>query len=598
MDNISTTICVNGELKPGDLVVSTPEDDYPCLVGTVLSIGKAEHSERTYVNVNFMTEEYSENRLQEIEQMLGDAYGRPTTPGIWPLDIDNLPMSPDALIRITGIGGDTLRAILDSHEAAEALCKLVESGPGVSHDARNGVQEGYITEKLYSPLFCQVQDDENKEYYDGDYWSDPMSQQEAVYYEDEIRAALLRERMPDEEPRGLMTYYHEADSVDKKVHSLYVDVEVHDEKLWGVATLELTEPLTPEEFATLKDYLSGQYSDGFGEGFEQRDIKIDRGELNVSLWSYEDEFYIVTERVFRQRLGLETKQPEAPTPAQAALYEPDVLDDSKTAALSQQLTDRLDKNLSDYFDTLRNLGAKEIIGMSSEIGARMDAHYYLTEIHNFHTSELEYLLKFQNPLEVVAEEFLYAGTENRSDIMWKIFDRQDAFQGDYPLMPDPSAEAALKQKLFEQLDVNFADYCECLMNASKQEIVGMAAEITSLYAAREYLKTGYDFKTGEVEYLLRFQDPLAVIADGWPDTQGTLDGPGGISDVVSDILEDKSSHGHYARVMGADAPAAKESARDASTERRSVLEQIREAAKAPKVPRRDKPSRDRNEPEL
>jgi len=177
--------------------------------------------------------------------------------------------------------------------------------------------------KLYSPLFCQLQDDENKEDYGGDYWSDPMSQQEAVYYEDEIRAALLRERMQDEEPRGLMTYYHEADSVDKKVHSMYVDVEVHDEKLWGVATLELTEPLTTEELATLQDYLTGQYSDGFGEGFEQRDIKIDRGELNVSLWSYEDEFYIVTERVFRQRLGLETERPEAPTPAQAALYEPD-----------------------------------------------------------------------------------------------------------------------------------------------------------------------------------------------------------------------------------------------------------------------------------
>jgi len=349
------------------------------------------------------------------------------------------------------------------------------------------------------------------------------------------------------------------------------------------------------QFCALPSLCVEAHNDGFGEGFEQRDIKIDRGELNVSLWSYEDEFYIVTERVFRQRLGLETERPEAPTPAQAALYEPDASEDRDTAALREQLISRLDKNLSDYFDTLRGLDGKEIAGMSSEIGARMDAHYYLTEIHNFHTSELEYLLKFQNPLEVVAEEFLYAGTENRSDIMWKIFNRQDALQEDYPLMPDPSAEAALKQKLFERLDVNFADYCECLMNASKQEIVGMAAEITSLYAAREYLKTGYDFKTGEVEYLLCFQDPLAVVADGWP---GTLDGLVPMDGVVADILEDKGSHGHYARVMDADSPAAKESARDTSTERRSVLEQIREAAKAPKEPRRDKPSRDRNGPEL
>jgi hypothetical protein len=28
----STTICLNGELKPGDLVLSTPDEDYACLV--------------------------------------------------------------------------------------------------------------------------------------------------------------------------------------------------------------------------------------------------------------------------------------------------------------------------------------------------------------------------------------------------------------------------------------------------------------------------------------------------------------------------------------------------------------------------------------
>jgi len=77
------------------------------------------------------------------------------------------------------------------------------------------------------------------------------------------------------------------------------------------------------QFCALPSLCVEAHNDGFGEGFEQRDIKIDRGELNVSLWSYEDEFYIVTERVFRQRLGLETERPEAPTPAQAALYEPD-----------------------------------------------------------------------------------------------------------------------------------------------------------------------------------------------------------------------------------------------------------------------------------
>lgn len=450
------------------------------------------------------------------------------------------------------------------------------------------------TEKLYSPLFCQLQDDENKEAYGGDYWSDPMPQDEAVYYEDEIRAAILKERMPDEEPRGLMAYYHDGDSVNDKVRSLHVDVEVHDGKLWGVATLTLTEALSPEELGTLKDYLSGQYSDGFGEGFEQRDIKIDRGELNVSLWEWGDHFFIDTEREFRQRLGLEPLVAE--TPARAALHEPDTFDDPGVDALREELIDRLDENLSDYFDTLRGLDGKEIAGRSSEIAMNMEAHYYLTEIHSFNTSELEYLLKFQNPLEVVADEFQYAGTDDRSDIMWKIFDRQEALQGDYPLMLDPAGEDTRKQELFGRLDKNLSDYCESLMSVDKWELIGMAEEITARYAAREYLKTGYDFKTGEVDYLLQFQDPLALVADGWP---GTLDGLVSMEDVVTDILEDRSSHGHYARVLEPSAPASKESARDASTEKPSVLDRIRAAAKAPKEPHKDKPARerDRNEPE-
>jgi len=48
--------------------------------------------------------------------------------------------------------------------------------------------------------------------------------------------------------------------------------------------------------------------------------------------------------------------------------------------------------------------------------------------------------------------------------------------------------------------------------------------------------------------------------------------------------------------LKSDAAAAPE--KDSRTGEPSVLEQIREAAKAPKAPRRDKPSRDKSEPEL
>ena len=43
--------------------------------------------------------------------------------------------------------------------------------------------------------------------------------------------------------------------------------------------------LPPEEKKALADYISGQASDGWGEGFEQRAIYLEEGELYVSLWN-------------------------------------------------------------------------------------------------------------------------------------------------------------------------------------------------------------------------------------------------------------------------------------------------------------------------
>lgn len=173
------------------------------------------------------------------------------------------------------------------------------------------------TEKLYSPVFVQVLDDEdNRDYSDP---TSPLTQESAAYYEHEISAALGRERRHIDQVRGLMKYYYTDDPtidhiVNEKVHSLFIDVEVHEGKLWGVATIECTAPLSQSEYARLKEYINGQYSDGFGEGFEQREIKGGDETLYVSLWSSDREFFIDTQREFSRRLNLvpemlETEQP-------------------------------------------------------------------------------------------------------------------------------------------------------------------------------------------------------------------------------------------------------------------------------------------------
>lgn len=149
---------------------------------------------------------------------------------------------------------------------------------------------------FYMPMTVRIS--ETDEW--GDYLTDdpvPISDQEAVAYADLIRDALLKERAPEEAELGLMLYHSDNDSLKAKVQSFQFDVDVREGKLWGVAECVLREPLNAVEMDTLINEITGQASDGLGEGFEQRDLKTTDGNIiNASLWDSDKTWTIQTEQ--------------------------------------------------------------------------------------------------------------------------------------------------------------------------------------------------------------------------------------------------------------------------------------------------------------
>lgn len=139
------------------------------------------------------------------------------------------------------------------------------------------------TIKFYMPLTA--------EFFGYDDWGDreeygtDLGGRDLREYEGEIRKALVDNRMPKEADRGMMHWYDKQDGVNDKVQSAAFDVESRDGQLWGIAECKVIGTLTPEEKEALANYITGQASDGWGEGFEQREIQVDDGVLNVHLWN-------------------------------------------------------------------------------------------------------------------------------------------------------------------------------------------------------------------------------------------------------------------------------------------------------------------------
>lgn len=154
------------------------------------------------------------------------------------------------------------------------------------------LSEELTTLRLFSPLYPQVFT--RDEYGNLNWEPEEMSVHELCDYREEILRAIADRRLDSEGDRGLAVYLHNA-LLGRKVYSMNPTVEEWDGRLWGVLEVQTHGELSEGELRELTEEWSGQCSDGWGEGFEQREIKIDQGELNVSFWHSGGDFVIQPE---------------------------------------------------------------------------------------------------------------------------------------------------------------------------------------------------------------------------------------------------------------------------------------------------------------
>ena len=159
------------------------------------------------------------------------------------------------------------------------------------------ISEELVSLKLFSPLYPQLY--ERSEW--GDLENTPvyMGTDELCDYQEEILEAIERERLDSEGDRGLAVYLRN-ELLKRKVYSMNPTVEKWDGRLWGVLKVQSYGALSDAELKGVMEEWSGQESDGWGEGFEQREIKIEEGELYVSFWNSDRDFFIKTEQELKQ----------------------------------------------------------------------------------------------------------------------------------------------------------------------------------------------------------------------------------------------------------------------------------------------------------
>ncbi len=163
------------------------------------------------------------------------------------------------------------------HDQYESVKELLEEIEEITYKA------GKYTESFYFPLTVQIDDRETGSLYE-EHNSILMD------YASEVKSAIKEEQNRD--TNNMAKYFQGNKNVKDKLVSAAWTVEERSGELYGCVNIRLREALTEEEEKSLKDWIVGQNSDGFGENFEQRPLETEEGDLYISFWNAGKDYFI------------------------------------------------------------------------------------------------------------------------------------------------------------------------------------------------------------------------------------------------------------------------------------------------------------------
>lgn len=212
------------------------------------------------------------------------------------------------LIRPTDLLSDVDVAVHQIKSSPEpirdALCQHLLNGDfaaiediRIDRDRLLAEQCGF-RQSYYFPLACSMEDEDGAliEY----------TSMDLTPYEDQIQNAIERDQAWDIDTMAMYFWCHNPklnDSIHSKLLTCVWDVEEVSGNLYGRVDVTATAPFSLEETEAMKDWICGQNSDGFGEGFEQRPIETEDGDLYVHFWSSDPDYFIATCEELEQGLS-------------------------------------------------------------------------------------------------------------------------------------------------------------------------------------------------------------------------------------------------------------------------------------------------------